>query len=168
MSRLDSMIRRLEAQRTCLDWAARAIAEVPGVVFEIGLGNGRTYDHLRSRLAGRDIIAFDRSLHAHPDCRPAPDKLLLGDINETLPLAAKRHAGRIALAHGDLGDGREAYGLAMAAAIGKALASALAPGGILLTDYPIGEFARLKPVPLPEGVAEGRYCIYRAGGQLPR
>lgn len=168
MSRLDSMIRRLEAQRACLDWAANAIAEVPGVVFEIGLGNGRTYDHLRSRLSKRDIFAFDRALSAHPDCRPPPDRLLLGEINETLPVAAKRHAGRIALAHGDLGDGREAYGLAMASSIAKVLAAALAPNGVLLTDYPIGDVPRLMQVPLPEGVADGRYCVYRASGPAPR
>lgn len=168
MSRLDSMIRRLEAQRACLDWAASAIAEVPGFVFEIGLGNGRTYDHLRSRLPGRDMFAFDRALQAHPDCRPPPDRLLLGEINETLPVAAKRHAGKIALAHGDLGDGREAYGLAMASSIAKVLAGALAPNGVLLTDYPIGSVPRLEPVPLPAGVADGRYCLYRASGPVPR
>jgi hypothetical protein len=52
-SRLDSFIRRLEAQRACLDWAAQEIAAVPGEVVELGLGNGRTYDHLRTRLGGR-------------------------------------------------------------------------------------------------------------------
>ena len=31
-----------------------------GPVIELGLGNGRTYDHLRERLPGRRIIAFDR------------------------------------------------------------------------------------------------------------
>ncbi|MGH6887075.1 MAG: class I SAM-dependent methyltransferase, partial [Geminicoccales bacterium] len=47
MSRLDSFIRRLEAQRACLDLAAARIADLPGPVLELGLGNGRTYDHLR-------------------------------------------------------------------------------------------------------------------------
>ncbi|MFN7195418.1 MAG: class I SAM-dependent methyltransferase, partial [bacterium] len=35
MSRLESFIRRLEAQRLCLDWAARAIAARPGAVLEL-------------------------------------------------------------------------------------------------------------------------------------
>ena len=47
MSRLDSFIRRLEAQRACLNRAAELIGDLEGVVLELGLGNGRTYDHLR-------------------------------------------------------------------------------------------------------------------------
>ena len=46
MSRLDSVIRRLRAQQACLERAAALIRGLPGPVFEWGLGNGRTYDHL--------------------------------------------------------------------------------------------------------------------------
>ena len=63
MSRLDSMIGRLMAQRACLDWVASAIGGLPGPVLEIGLGNGRTYDHLRGRLPQREIHVFDRWCH---------------------------------------------------------------------------------------------------------
>ena len=59
MSRLESFIRRLDAQRLCLDWAAGAVVERPGAVLELGLGNGRTYDHLRARLGA----AFDYDTH---------------------------------------------------------------------------------------------------------
>jgi S-adenosyl-L-methionine methyltransferase len=52
MTRLDSAIRRLTAQRDLLDWASEEIAP-GGLVLELGLGNGRTYDHLRDRLPGR-------------------------------------------------------------------------------------------------------------------
>ena len=61
MTRLDSAIRRLEAQRACLDRAAALVRGVPGPVLELGLGNGRTYDHLRARLPGRDIFVFERA-----------------------------------------------------------------------------------------------------------
>src|SRR5215211_6470077 len=90
MSRLDSFIRRLEAQRACLDHAVQLIAGMPGHALELGLGNGRTYDHLRSRLTGRDIYVFDRRVAAHPDCVPPADRLFLGDFLDTLPLAARR------------------------------------------------------------------------------
>lgn len=50
MSRLDSFIRRLQAQRDVLDWAADGVEDRAGLVLELGLGNGRTYDHLRERL----------------------------------------------------------------------------------------------------------------------
>ncbi|MBM3542582.1 MAG: hypothetical protein FJX51_11085, partial [Alphaproteobacteria bacterium] len=68
MSRLDSFIRRLQAQRACLDHAAMLVRDLPGPVLEFGLGNGRTYDHLRETFPGREIFAFDRQVAAHPDC----------------------------------------------------------------------------------------------------
>ena len=42
MSRLDSMLRRLTAQRDGLNWAADACAGIEGDVLDLGLGNGRT------------------------------------------------------------------------------------------------------------------------------
>ena len=47
MSRLESFIRRMQAQRDCINLAAELVADVPGVVWEFGLGNGRSFDHLR-------------------------------------------------------------------------------------------------------------------------
>jgi hypothetical protein len=70
MTRLDSFIRRIRAQRACLNRAADLIKGVPGPVLELGLGNGRTYDHLRELMPERQIYAFDRQLAAHPDCIP--------------------------------------------------------------------------------------------------
>ncbi len=66
MSRLDSFIRRLEAQRACLAVAAEMIGDLEGPVFELGLGNGRTYDHLRELLPGREIFVCERHLAPHP------------------------------------------------------------------------------------------------------
>ncbi len=102
MSRLDSFIRRLEAQRACIDAAAEMIAALEGPVFELGLGNGRTYDHLRERLEGREVFVFERQLAAHPACIPDPAHLFLGDIHETLPAAVARFEGRVALIHSDI------------------------------------------------------------------
>ncbi len=134
MSRLDSMIRRLTAQRQCLDLACEAIGQVDGVVFEVGLGNGRTFDHLREKLPGRDIYIFDREVKSHPDSRPKEGHAFLGAIEETLPKAALHFAGRVALLHSDIGNGVPEYGRQMAAAIGSTLMLALAPGAMVLSD----------------------------------
>ena len=40
MSRLESAIRRVQAQRIALDWAAENIDGQQGFVLEFGLGNG--------------------------------------------------------------------------------------------------------------------------------
>src|SRR5438094_8813990 len=108
MSRLDSFIRRLEAQRACLNSAAELTRHLDGVVLEMGLGNGRTYDHLRSILPDRPIYVCERQVAAHPDCVPPPDMLLLGDMRQTLPAAQEWLGGRIALAHLDAGSGDSA------------------------------------------------------------
>ena len=117
MSRLDSFIRRLEAQRACLDHAARLIAALPGNVLEFGLGNGRTYDHLRSQLKDRDIYVFDRQIAAHPDCIPPADRLFVGNFLETLPRAATQLGADSALAHLDVGSGDVAASQTLASAM---------------------------------------------------
>lgn len=163
MSRLDSFIRRLEAQRACLDWAAREVERVPGLVLELGLGNGRTYDHLRGRLgAGREIFAFDRQVAAHPACVPDPAHLVVGDFRDTVPAFAAAHAGRAALVHADIGSGDEAASAALAAWLGPALAPLLAPGALVLADQRLA-IAGARAAPPPEGVPPARYFIYRAG-----
>jgi hypothetical protein len=70
VSRLDSFIRRMQAQRDCLNVAAALIADVPGAVFDLGLGNGRTFDYLREILPDREIFVFDRVVNANPKSRP--------------------------------------------------------------------------------------------------
>ena len=99
MSRLDSMIRRLTVQRASLDWAMGEIRSVPGPVLEFGLGNGRSFDHLRARLPDRDIFVFERSPAAHPASTPTADRLIIGNLEDTLPgaperFALKEHLGR--------------------------------------------------------------------------
>jgi S-adenosyl-L-methionine methyltransferase len=161
-SRLDSFIRRLEAQRACLDWAIGAIAAVPGAVVELGLGNGRTYDHLRARFDGtREIFAFDRHVAAHPACIPDAAHLVLGDFRDTLPAFAARHQHRIALVHADIGSGDEAATAALARWLGPQLAPLLAKNAIVLSDQPL-DAPPLRAINLPAGVPAGRYFIYRA------
>ena len=163
MTRLDSAIRRLEAQRACLDRAAALIRGVPGPVLELGLGNGRTYDHLRARLPGRDIFVFERAPAAHPDCTPPEDRLIVGDFLETLP--SVRLPAPAALVHADIGTGDKRASLALATALAPLLPPLTTPGAILAADQPM-PLPGWTEEPLPEGVAPGRYRLYRrqAGG----
>ena len=160
MSRLDSFIRRLQAQRACLDHAALLVAEVPGNVLELGLGNGRTYDHLRSRLSGREIYVFDRQIAAHPDCIPPANRLFLGDFLDTLPLAATQLGARSALAHLDIGTGDVAASQALALALTPLVLHLLKQGAIVASDQPIHD-AALEVMALPAGIEPGRYFLTR-------
>ena len=105
MSRLDSAIRRLQAQRLCLNAAVDYVEELPGPFLELGLGNGRTYDHLREITPNRDIYVFERRPAAHPDCTPPVEFLIQGNFKETLEKASSRIGQLAALAHCDIGSG---------------------------------------------------------------
>lgn len=160
MSRLDSFIRRLEAQRACLDLAAGLIAELDGDVLELGLGNGRTYDHLRQLFPDRTIYVCERRLAPHPDCIPPAQLLLLGDMRDTLRTARQPLGGRVALAHLDPATGDVAASRALAAELAPLILPLLRPGGVLVSEPAIAR-DELSPVPLPESVAPGRYNLYR-------
>jgi hypothetical protein len=160
MSRLDSFIRRVTAQRDCLNAAADLIRDLPGPVLEFGLGNGRTYDHLRSLLPGRKIFVFERQVAAHPDCIPPDECLLLGDLHETLDGAGAVIGDPAVLAHVDIGSGDPAANAELAAFLAPRLHRLMARGGIVVSDQDLG-MAEWQPVALPPGVREGRYFMRR-------
>jgi hypothetical protein len=161
MSRLDSFIRRLQAQRACLEAAVALIAGLDGAVLELGLGNGRTFDHMRKLCPDREIFVFDRQVVAHPDCAPAADHLFLGELTETLPLALTRLGGRAALVHMDIGSGDEAASRKLAAAIAPMIRALMQPGGIVVSDQPLA-LGGLTAIPPPKDVKPGRYFLCRA------
>ena len=161
MSRLDSFIRRLSAQRDCLNQAAAQIETLPGWILEVGLGNGRTYDHLRTCCPTRRILVFDRQIGAHPDCIPPESDLRLGDFRDTIPAMARDHGGMAILIHADLGSGDKQQSLALATALASDFALLLKPGGLIVTDQPLPRQGDLDPAELPPTVAAGRYFIYR-------
>lgn len=160
MSRLDSAIRRLEAQRLCLNEAARLIDGIPGPAIEIGLGNGRSYDHLRQILPGREIFVFDRRVAAHPDCIPDSDHMILGDVRDTLDDAAARIGAPAVLAHLDVGSGRAGADTALADFIGTALTPLLAAGAIVVADQAVSA-PGWRTLELPDSVPPGRYFMYK-------
>jgi len=159
VSRLDSFLRRLQAQRDCLNLALAMIAKVPGPLFELGLGNGRTYDHLRAACPEREVFVFERQVSAHPDCVPDAEHLFEGDIAETLEAAADRFAGSVALAHADLGSGDPQRDAETAAMISARIPAVMAPGGIIVSDQELS-LPRAAPLALPPDVQPGRYFMY--------
>jgi hypothetical protein len=161
MTRLESAIRRLIAQREMLDWAAGEVSQNSGLVIELGLGNGRTYDHLRHRLPGHRIVVFERAVAAHPDCVPPEDSLILGDVRETLPaFLARGNEGAAVLIHGDIGTGDGPESDALAAHLSPTVEALLAAGGLLIADRPY-DLPGCRDVSGAAGVSEGRYFAYR-------
>ncbi len=160
MSRLDSFIRRVTAQRDCLNKAAAEVKDLSGSVLELGLGNGRTFDHLRSLFGPGDIYVFDRHVKAHPDCIPDEDHMIIGDFTETVPAALSRLPGKARLIHCDIGSGDKSASLSLADRLAIDLSALLQPGGLVVSDQPF-DFAPWEALELPQGVAPGRYHMYR-------
>ncbi|MCB2001190.1 MAG: class I SAM-dependent methyltransferase [Burkholderiaceae bacterium] len=166
-TRLERFIARVVGQRCGIDAAAAATGALAGVVWEVGLGNGRTYDHLRDRFAGRDIIVFDRQVASHPDCIPPDDMVRLGDFHDTVPAEATRSAGAVAMVHADVGSGDIAASRALGRWLTPLFVQALAPGGYLVGDQPM-EDAALEPIALADigaaDLAPDAYFVYRKRG----
>lgn len=160
MSKLDSFIRRMQAQRDCLNFAARAIQHLPGVVLELGLGNGRTYDHLRELLPEREIFVFDRRVKSYPACTPPDEKIFIGEVTDTLPCAAARLGRTAALAHVDLGTTDRNANSVLLAAVAPLLAPLLKAGAVVVSNQPLNVPGGCLS-PAPPGVKPGRYFLYR-------
>ncbi|UYN94870.1 MAG: hypothetical protein KIT25_23100 [Enhydrobacter sp.] len=162
MSRLDSFIARMQAQRDCLNFLKPHVDRMPGPIVDVGLGNGRTYDHLRELFPRRDIYVFERKVAAHPDCIPPADRLFLGEAQETIPAAAQRLGATAALVHTDLGTGDHEANMAMAGWLGPALDLLVRPQGFVVANQPLA-VSRWSRLADPPGVARDRYFLYRAG-----
>ena len=158
MSRLDSFIRRMTAQRDILNQVAtQSLLPESGDIMELGLGNGRTYSHLREVFPDRRIIVFDRAVMAHSSCIPEDRDMVIGEIAET----AKAYIGAdAAMAHADIGSGSDEIDAVTVQWLPPLMAGLLVKGGIALSGLPL-EHEQLHQLPVPESIDSKRYFIYR-------
>ena len=160
MSRLDYFINRMVSQRACLDFAAKETASLDGPVFELGLGNGRTFDHMREIMPERDIYVFDRHVESNPASTPKPEQMILGDVRETAGEALKRFGDNAILIHADLGGHNLEKNDAFAREISQTLEPLLGHGGIFISSDKM-YFENLEEMPIPDGAVKGRCFLYR-------
>ena len=158
MSRLESMIRRITAQKIGLEWGIKQTKDIAGDFVEIGLGNGRTYDHLRETAPDKKIWVIDRVLQCHPSCIPPESSFLQGEVDETMK-QMKNNNIRISLAHYDLGIGVEDKDEAEAAALSPLIKAIMVEGGLLISSQPLVGFTQLEG---PAEIPAGRYFFYKA------
>jgi hypothetical protein len=158
MSRLDTFISRMSAQRDILNHVAHDLGLPPeGAILEVGLGNGRTYSHLRQLFPDRRIVAFDRALNAHRTTLPQGDDFVLGEINET----GKNFAGsEAALVHADIGTGYPESEAVIMSWLPQVVADMLQSGGIAVSGLSLSH-PQLQELPRLPTVEEGRYHMYR-------
>ncbi|WP_420391793.1 class I SAM-dependent methyltransferase [Acuticoccus sp.] len=159
-SRLDVFIARMSAQRALLgDVAARL--DVLGPVLELGLGNGRTFDHLRLILPDREIFVFDRAVTAHPASIPDAHHMIVGEIRETLAFCDDRVMEPAALIHCDLGSGDPSADRAKAHWLAPLIAERTAPGGYVASGLAL-DLAGFAVLPRTPDAELGNYHLYRS------
>lgn len=162
MSRLDLFIDRMVSQRACLNHAAELTRDKPGPVFELGLGNGRTYHHMAEIMPEREIYVFERAVASHPDSTPPADRVLLGDVFETLPQALIRFGPTAGLIHADLGGHSAVKNDEFARNVSSLIEPLLAPGGIMVSSDRM-YFDTLTEIALPREAVRGRCFLYLRG-----
>ncbi|MEQ9692967.1 class I SAM-dependent methyltransferase [Shimia sp. SDUM112013] len=160
MSRLDVFINRMVSQRACLDFAIEQTRGMTGPVFELGLGNGRTFDHMRERMPERDIFVFERKVESNPASTPDAEMTILGDVRETLPQSLERFGPTAQLIHADLGGHNLEKNDRFAREISPLVEPMLAVGGLMVSSDKM-YFSALTELPLPEGAVAGRCFVYR-------
>ncbi|WP_202361600.1 class I SAM-dependent methyltransferase [Mesorhizobium sp. 131-3-5] len=157
MTRLENFISRMTAQRDILDQVCVEVAKMEGLVLELGLGNGRTFHHLRERLPGRRIVVFDREVGAHASSIPEAENLVLGEIRET----AKRFIGiEAALVHADIGTGYDDRDAVTSTWLPDLIARLLRVGGFAVSGTPL-DHPQLQRLPPPTLEPVDRYFLSR-------
>jgi len=160
LSRLDLFIDRMVTQRAALDFAIEETVAMTGPVFELGLGNGRTYHHMRERIVNRDIYVFERVMASHPDSTPPEQMLILGDVTRTLPQTLKKMGPVASLIHADLGGHNSEKNDIFARQVSPLIEPLLATGGLMVSSDRM-YFATLAELALPAAAVKGRCFIYR-------
>ena len=156
MSRLESFRRRLSAQIDGINWAIEQTRDVQGDILEMGLGNGRTYDHLRE-YAQRRIWVIDRVLQCHPSCVPPAADFMQGEADDMLGVLAKNET-KMALAHYDFGFGVKEKDVEEGARLSPLIAAVMVSGGLVVSQQPLVGFTQIWG---PDSIDRERYLFYR-------
>ncbi|MEP3049633.1 MAG: class I SAM-dependent methyltransferase [Roseibium sp.] len=159
MSRLDSFIRRMTSQKILLEYLVDKVNEVDGPVLELGLGNGRTYDHLREIYPNKEIFVFDFAMNCHPSCAPDADHMIIGDIRDTLEFCGPRVGAKASFAHIDIGSADPTNDAATVNWLKPLVNERMAVGGYVLTGFAL-DLPNFKVLEKPDGIHPGRYHIY--------
>ncbi|MBB4955756.1 hypothetical protein H4S14_003837 [Agrobacterium vitis] len=157
MSRLDSFINRMSAQRDLLNHIRDVYPLPSGPILEVGLGNGRTYSHLRENFPQHRIVAFDRQLGAHKSSIPEGNDLVLGEIAEK----GQDFIGcGAAMVHADIGTGYPDKDAVTLTWLPDMVAGMLAAEGIALCGLPLSH-KMLEALPMLPHIEKDRYFLYR-------
>ena len=165
MSRLEEFTNRFLSQAAAINHAATMLTDVPGIIVELGLGKGRTFDHLRERFPDREIYVFDRELSCEKEYAPPPEYWVFGEIRETLPAFCDKFKGKVAFAHSDIGTRDRQKDMPLTNFVVSQLRVLLTQDrAMLASDRPM-ESDQWRELPLLPEFNAWRYHLYQSVGQ---
>lgn len=162
MSRLDAFIRRMEAQRACIELSARLAAALEGPVLELGLGLGRTYDHLLETFPDREVYVVDDHMKPAHGILPKAPLAIKGDVAEVLPRLAEDRGALFAIVHSDLGGSLWddlTPDVPLMRCLSKWLPRVTVPGAVIISNLPL-ESSFFAVGELPSGVRKRKIFLY--------
>lgn len=168
MSRLDDLVRRMQTQRSVLNRAIKRVREqnLSGMIIELGLGSGRTFDHLRENFPGREVITFDWEMEATKDCVPLKNQFVKGEIEKTFPKFALGKESSCALLHIDIGTRDRERDAKLYSFLSEKIVSILCDGGYVVSDRELVSL-KLDPQDTTQDQLEGwPYFFYQKKSSL--
>jgi hypothetical protein len=163
MSRLDDLVRRMQTQRAVLNLAIDRVksAGLDGSIVELGLGSGRTFDHLRENFPGRTLVTFDWQMEATKDCFPEKNQFIKGEILKTFPKFAQGKNSTCCLLHIDIGTRDRQRDRELYSSLCESIVSILCENGLLVSDREFSH-SSLEGVDTSQHQVEGWvYYLYR-------
>ena len=135
------------------------VRDLEGPALEFGLGNGRTYDHLRLLFPDREIFVFERKPAVSPEFTPDTRHLIIGDLADTLPRAGHEMPVGAALVHSDIGSASPECDRRLSVWLPGVLPPLVLEPGLVVSDRALSS-AALLPLPLPPPAEPGDYFYY--------
>lgn len=153
----------MQAQRACIELAASLVSELDGPVLELGLGQGRTFDHLQETFPNRKVYLIDDMMKPADGIRLDPSLAIKGDVLDLLAHFARDHGPAFTVVHSDLGGSRWddlTPDIPVIKCLSKWLPQITLPGAAIISNLPI-ESNLLIENDLPIGIRKGKIFFYR-------
>ena len=163
MSRLDAFIRRMKAQRACINLSATLVSDLAGPVLELGLGQGRTYHHLLETFPDRLVYVVDDRMKPADGVLLRAPLAIKGNVAEVLPRLVRDKGSLFAVVHSDLGHGLWddlTPDAPLMRCLSRWLPDLTTPGAVIISNLPL-ESDKLAVAKLPHGIRKGKIYLYR-------
>lgn len=163
MSRLDAFIRRMQAQRACIELAADLVSGLEGFILELGLGQGRTFDHIRETFPDRKIYLVDDCMNPADGIEIEHSFAFKGDVVDVLPKLFDQLGAAFSVIHSDIGGSlwnNYTVDSPLISCLESWIPRLTIPNGVVVSNLPVSSVA-LVDLDLPSGIKKDKIYLYQ-------